>query len=153
MKRILIGLSLLLAAGPCGYCRESTQPLRLTIKSDQQVYGVGEGIALEVTIANLSSKELHILPLIESSHLTLDHKTYGRHGAFGWGGPGAVSPRGELTIRRLLSDYNVSQQDLTIGKHTISFTMGDTNSNTITIKVVGKLNTTLEIGGVRNSTA
>ncbi len=138
MKRILIGLSLLLLAVPFGYCQESTQPLRLTIKSDKQVYEVGEEITLEVTIANLSSNELYIVPLIESSHLTLDRKKYDCHGPFAWGGPGTVRPRGELTIPRLLRDYDVSQHDLTIGKHTISFHMGDTNSNTITIKVVGK---------------
>ena len=138
MNRVLMGLSLLLVAVPFGYCQELTQPLQLTIKSDKQVYEVGEEITLEVTIANLSSNDIYILPLIESSYLTLDRKKYSRHGAFAWGGQGAVSPRGELTIRRLLRDYIVSQHDLTIGKHTISFNMGGTNSNAITIKVVGK---------------
>ncbi len=134
-KKILIWLSLFLAAAPFGYCRESAQPLRLTIQSDKKVYEAGEEIALEVTIANLSSDELYILPLIESSQVILDYKQYGRDGAFGWGGQGSVGPGDVLTVHLLLRAYYVLPHDLTLGKHTISFKMGVAESNTIAINV------------------
>ena len=58
MKKILLGIALLCLVASTGYCQEQTQPLQLTIKSDKQVYAVGEEIKIEATFKNNSDKEM-----------------------------------------------------------------------------------------------
>ena len=59
MKKALITMCcvvLLLSSVSAGYCED--QPLQLTIKSDKQVYELGEQINIEVTLENVSKKEI-----------------------------------------------------------------------------------------------
>ena len=44
MNKLFSGILILLFAAAAGYAQESKQPLQLTIKSDKQVYKVGEEI-------------------------------------------------------------------------------------------------------------
>jgi hypothetical protein len=59
MKKALITLCcalLLLSSISAGYCED--QPLQLTIKSDKQIYELGKQISIEVTLENVSKKEI-----------------------------------------------------------------------------------------------
>ena len=51
MKKILLGFFVLNAVISLGYCQEQTQPLKLAIKSDKQVYEVGEDIKITAYFA------------------------------------------------------------------------------------------------------
>ena len=56
MKKILLAIILLFSIVQISYCQE--QPLQLTIKSDKEIYKVGEEVALEITLNNKLEKEL-----------------------------------------------------------------------------------------------
>ena len=58
MKRIFFGIVALLLTASCGYCQEAEQPFQLTIRSDKQVYGVGEDIIIEVVQKNKSDQDV-----------------------------------------------------------------------------------------------
>ena len=55
MKKILLGFFVLNAVISLGYCQEQTQPLKLAIKSDKQVYEVGEDIKITAYFENQSN--------------------------------------------------------------------------------------------------
>ena len=61
MKKILFGIAALCLAATVGYCQEKTSPLQLTIKSDKQVYEVGEEISLTGYFKSSSSGEIYIV--------------------------------------------------------------------------------------------
>jgi len=76
MRRILLGITVLLFMVSIGYCQDQPlqqfdkgSPLELTIKSDKQVYEVGEEIWIQVTIRNASERKqiLSALGFIVSS--------------------------------------------------------------------------------------
>ena len=144
MKRIWIGLGLLLVAAPFGYCQESPLPLQLTIKSDKQVYEAGEEIAFVLTIRNLTSSSWNIFDGITSSKIIIDSKEYHtrQHFTFSWGGPNTLSPGGEINVALSLSEkrgnYDISEAVLVMGEHQIAVEMNKSISNTITIQVVEK---------------
>src|SRR4051812_36684526 len=52
MKKIVLGILTLLFMATASYCQEAKQPLQLTIKSDKQVYEVGEKITITVSMRN-----------------------------------------------------------------------------------------------------
>jgi len=67
MKKVILGTAILLLIASVSYCQESNQPLQrfdkslplaLTIKSDKQVYKVGEEIIIEAALKNNGSQEL-----------------------------------------------------------------------------------------------
>ena len=69
VKRILLGIGLLLLTVIVGCCQESEEPLQrfdksspltLTIKSDKQVYEVGDSIYVYYKITNTGDKEIAI---------------------------------------------------------------------------------------------
>ena len=142
MKRTWVGLGVLLVAAPFGYCQESPLPLRLTIKSDKQVYQVGEEIACVVTIKNFTPAPWNIFNGIHSSIIIIDSKEYHsrQNFPFGWGSPNTLSPGGEISVALSLSEkrgyYDISEGVLAVGEHQIAVKMNKTISNTITIEVV-----------------
>ncbi len=143
MKRVLIGLSLLLVAVPFGYCQESTQLFQLSLKSDKQVYSVDEKMTFLLTIKNLSSKNLQLLGpqgAIELMLVILDGKEYKNLGLgpSAWGGPDALFPKSEINVAIDFVKYGIAKDVLTLGQHHIAAKLHGTLSNTITIKVVGK---------------
>jgi hypothetical protein len=67
MKKILLGIAILLLITPFSYCQESKQqlqrfdkssPLTLFIKSDKQVYDKGEDVIVDVILENNGDQEL-----------------------------------------------------------------------------------------------
>ena len=52
MRRVILVIIGLFITASFGYCQESKQPLELTIKSDKQVYEVGEKINITASIRN-----------------------------------------------------------------------------------------------------
>ncbi|UCD55702.1 MAG: toxin-antitoxin system YwqK family antitoxin [Candidatus Omnitrophota bacterium] len=58
VKKILLGIAILLLMTSIGYCQE--QSLQLTIKSDKQVYKIGETINIIQIIKNISDKDVYI---------------------------------------------------------------------------------------------
>jgi len=61
MKRIILALILVALITSFSYCQEIEQPLKLTIKSDKQVYEAGESITVNVEIKNNSNKDIWIV--------------------------------------------------------------------------------------------
>ena len=60
MKKILPGIGILFLITSIGYCQEPKQSLQLTIKSDKQVYEVGEEINLELSVKNVGKKSTKV---------------------------------------------------------------------------------------------
>ena len=67
MKGILLSIILLLSAMLAGYCQEQplyridkSSPLTLTIKSDKEVYKIGEALNVWGTIKNISKKPIWV---------------------------------------------------------------------------------------------
>ncbi|MEW6009112.1 MAG: hypothetical protein AB1629_05730 [Candidatus Omnitrophota bacterium] len=58
MKKIFFMIILLLSAMSVGYCK--TQPLKLTIGSDKEVYELDEPITFEVELKNISDKIIYL---------------------------------------------------------------------------------------------
>ena len=58
MKQVIYGILIFLFVATTAYAQESKQPLVLTIKSDKQVYEVGEDIGINVEIRNIGSDRL-----------------------------------------------------------------------------------------------
>jgi len=149
VKVILKGaLSLLLVVASLGYCQESEQPVRLSIKSDKQVHEIGEDIEFMLTIRNFTSYPWNIFDGVNSSKIVIDGKEYSSRRNFPqtWGGTSTLFPGSEISVALSLSAkggyYDISEAVLAVGEHNIAVKMNKSISNTITIKVVGKLNTT-----------
>ncbi len=60
MKKIILAIYILFFAITAGYCQEAMQPLQLIIKSDKQIYDVGEEINITVSIRNESNNTIKI---------------------------------------------------------------------------------------------
>ncbi len=123
--------------------KNETKPLQLTIKSDKEVYEVGEEITLGLSIKNLGSKEIVVPELVGSSKIVMDGREYSRPPIFIWNGIGELLPGTEWTTTIMLSTYGITKDILELGKHDISVQIGDVISNTITIEVVEKKKTDL----------
>ena len=123
-----------------GYCQESKQSLVLTIKSDKQVYEVGQEVTLRLGIKNLSSEKIQAPSLIWSSVVILDGKEHKlKPDYIGlWNGHGEILPKGAFGYALRLSEYGFTNGTQTIGKHNISVKINKTTSNTIAIEAVGK---------------
>jgi hypothetical protein len=59
MKKILLGFISLLLIASVGYCEE--QPLQLIMKSDKEIYKVGEEIWIEFEFKNIRSERKDLL--------------------------------------------------------------------------------------------
>ena len=60
MKRIVLGIAVLLLTTPAGYCMRPVEPLQLTITSDKQVYEVGEDVKLTIKATNIGIEDVYI---------------------------------------------------------------------------------------------
>lgn len=60
MKKIILVIVFLTLTVFSGYCQESKEPLEFTIKSDKEVYGVGEEIKIFLNIKNISKEPIKI---------------------------------------------------------------------------------------------
>ncbi|MCJ7507392.1 MAG: hypothetical protein MUO85_01510 [candidate division Zixibacteria bacterium] len=58
MRRILLAAIIPLLITPFGYCK--AQPLQITIKSDKEVYEVGEDIVIHAGLKNISDKVVNV---------------------------------------------------------------------------------------------
>lgn len=74
VKRILLGMVLLLLMVTVGCCQEPEKPLQLTIKSDKQVYEVGEPIYIDYEITNVDSEEITIAPPFDDNGIIDPHR-------------------------------------------------------------------------------
>jgi len=61
MKKVILGTAILLLITSVSYCQDSKQPLALTIKSDKEMYKVGEEIKISAILSNKSDKEIVML--------------------------------------------------------------------------------------------
>jgi len=66
MKKIALAITLLFLSVTIGYCQD--QPLQLIIKSDKQVYGVGEPIYVDYQIRNLSNEDIKLVPMFSENN-------------------------------------------------------------------------------------
>lgn len=64
MKRILLGMVLLLLTVTVSCSREPEEPLQLTIKADKEIYQAGEIVEMEYELKNISSDEVLINKII-----------------------------------------------------------------------------------------
>jgi hypothetical protein len=60
-KKILLGIMALCFVASVGHCQDQAQPLKLTIKSDKQVYAVGEEIWIHFIFKNISKEPIELL--------------------------------------------------------------------------------------------
>ena len=58
MKKILLAIMALCFVATVGYSQEKASPLTLTIKSDKQVYEVGEAVRLMVEMSNVGRQDI-----------------------------------------------------------------------------------------------
>ena len=63
MKQIILSIICLFLILPFGYCQDLKQPPTISIKSDKQVYEIGEEIKVEVKIKNISQDKILIQTL------------------------------------------------------------------------------------------
>lgn len=66
VRKIVLTIVVLLLIVSAGYCQ--TQPLQLTIKSDKQVYEVGEPIYVDYQIRNLSNEDIKLVPMFSENN-------------------------------------------------------------------------------------
>ena len=161
VKRILLGMVLLLLMVTIGCSQEPEQslqrssessPLILTIKSDKEVYEVGEEIVLEATLKNNSDKEMIVFwsdknPGMDTSGRTINLGFY-NHSA-----SDAIYIKPAVTFTKSVSFNN----DFSPGPYRVTIQLNNQNvgldfktaqsqeifdgtltSNTITIKVKAK---------------
>jgi len=131
-----MGMVYLLLVTFTASAQEPNQILQLTLKSDKQTFSIDENVNLKLTINNLSSQEIR---LFEGGHfrtiVILDGKDYKNTGAIAWGGPGSVSPKGEIGIGIGLGAYGITKDILAAGKHQIAVKFNGAISNAITIQI------------------
>lgn len=155
MKKILLGIISLFLIMSVGYCQD--QPLQLTIKSDKEVYEVGEEIAVIITVTNIGNKPEEIFvqgPAFYTYgyHLTVDGDSGELRVAFF-----AADPKPQTTVLQPSQQHKVivkcasTESKLSCygflfssllnpGKHTISayYQKPSLTSNIITIEVLPK---------------
>ncbi|MEW6009109.1 MAG: hypothetical protein AB1629_05715 [Candidatus Omnitrophota bacterium] len=135
MRKITLIIIFLVLSASFGYCQD--QSLQLTIKSDKEVYEVGEEVGFQLTIKNVSSEEIEAPELIWSSKVIIDGKEYSLDSKYIgiWNGPGIILAGTEMFSSIVLSRYGITKDVLTLGKHDISVKIGNAFSNTIQIEV------------------
>ena len=145
MKRILLGMVLLLLTVIVSCSREPEEPLQLTIKSDKEVYEVEENIIIECKFKNISNKSIRLSDYYRSGPIIIYFKNeYGEESHLDF--IDVIRPI--LPIELFREEFvNLGQTVLglpkaenykILGKHSIYMIDGNLTSNTITIKVVEK---------------
>lgn len=140
MKKMLLGIAILLLITSVGCKQKPEQSLQLTIKSDKEVYELGEDVTLPLTIKNISSKQVNVPQLIWSSKVIINGREYSRRPEYigNWNGPAVILSGTEMFTAIGLSSYDITDGTLVVGKHDIALKIDIAISNTITIEVVEK---------------
>jgi hypothetical protein len=152
MKRLLLGIVILMLMVSSGYCKD--QPLQLTIKTDKPVYSDDENIAFGLTIKNASLKVIEYIYPSDGACLemwyrdenrdelipwniliVIDGKEYKTTGPCVWGGPSYALHQGEEKVIVMnLTAFGITK-DMILGRHSIVVRINGATSNTITIEV------------------
>ncbi len=128
MKKIIFGFLIVLFMAAVGYCQESKQPLQLTIKSNKGVW---------LTIKNFSPLRQNSDDLIGPSKIIFDGKEYSRKQSRAWSGHRMIYPNESSDdFPLVLSDYGITKDMATPGKHSLAVGIGSVVSNTMNIAIV-----------------
>lgn len=117
----------------------SSPIVEINIESDRRTFTVGETITVTITIKNLTSQDLSAPETYWSARIVLDGKEFKRLPQYigMWNGPGVILRNGgHMRTLLTLSEYGISQEFLTVGRHSIRVKIGDDLSNTLVITTV-----------------
>ncbi len=144
-KRTVLGIILLLLMVTVGCYQEPEQPLQLTIKSDKEVYEVGENIIIESKFKNISNKSIRLSDYYRSGPISIYFKNeYGEEGHLDFIDvirpilPIELSPEESVNLGQTVLDLPKAENYKILGKHSIYMVDGNLISDTITIKVIEK---------------
>lgn len=135
MKRILLGIVLLLLMVIVGCSQESEEPLRLTIKSDKEVYVLGEEIQATLIIKNIGEDKVKPYYILKDSFLAINGKEIALATWLIWRGniEGYLPPNTEFSYSiNVKKIYAIDK----IGQYSLFWKYKNLTSNVITIKVV-----------------
>jgi len=147
MRKILLGIVVLLLITSVSYCQESNQslqrfdknsPLVLTIKSDKQVYELDDDIILTLTMKNIGEDEIYVpyFEILNNSFLVINGKEIAFSApAVGGQIEGYLLPGAEFPYRvHIKGMYGTDK----VGEYSLFWRYKNLTSNTITIEVKGK---------------
>ena len=115
------------------------QPLKLTIKSDKDVYEVGEKIKLDCVVKNLSKEDLTYYDIFKGSKFIINNKEYNFPPFSFISSEGTISTGEEYSFK----DVNLQMLIRSIGTFSTVWKYKNLTSNTITIEVVEKRDITV----------
>ena len=110
MKVITFGILILLFMTTAGYCQKQTPFfLQLTIKSDKQVYTVGEEIILVAELKNVTDNLINVfVPLSSPGQIEAGIFIQGPQGEYKYRGPLKEYSLGKSNFRELAPGQSVS---------------------------------------------
>ena len=111
--------------------------VEITIGSANGVFKSGDEITISIRIKNLTDKNMDAPTTYWSAVLLLDgneHKRLPKH-IGDWNGPGVIIAGGEFCAGMSLSEYGITKEILSVGKHEVRMKIGENVSNPLTITI------------------